>query len=457
MKVCIISEGSYPLIPGGLSEWAHMLIKNLKDIEFEIFCIVSFEENKPWVYERLPNINEFVVKPLIRSNSKNGHESLPKAASSCLTDFFEGVSAGLPLSLDSLVDTLPKHTIGKEWFNSQAYWDFVKNNYENTYAGGSFLEYFWNCYGLNSMMLDSLNFVNEIPEADVYHCVSTGFAGFAGALAKAAFKKPLVITEQGLYLEERRNDIIRQKVSDLYGKQLLKFSESMIRTSYKYVDKLIPPCFSHIPIEEALGADVNKIKVINNGIEIERFQPSIRNERTPVIGCFARVVPIKGLTFFIEAAKIVSQKCPVDFVVLGDFQDKEYLNECQDLVQKLGLTERFKFMGHVNPVNWYPKVDIFTLTSLSEGVPYSLLEAMSCGLPSVCTAVGGIPEILSGGAGYVVPPGQPEKLAEKYYALLQDKELRLSMGEKATQKAKAQYTIQKMGQEFRNTYQELVN
>jgi glycosyltransferase involved in cell wall biosynthesis len=432
-----------------------MLIKNLSDIEFEIFCIVSFEENKPWVYERLPNIKEFVTKPLIRANPKRGNGKLPAATSSDLANFFRGVSTGQPLSLETLVSSFPKQTIGKEWLESQDYWDYVKDNYEKVYSGGSFLEYFWNCYGLNSMMLDSLNFINEIPEADVYHCVSTGFAGFAGALAKAAFKKPLVITEQGLYLEERRNDLLRQKVSDLYGKQLMQFSESMIRTSYKYVDKLIPPCFSHIPIETALGADPARIKVINNGIEIERFQPSVREERTPVIGCFARVVPIKGLTYFIEAAKLVREKCPAEFVVLGDFQDKDYYTECQALVDKFGLIEHFKFMGHINPATWYPKVDIFTLTSISEGVPYSLLEAMSCGLPSVCTAVGGVPEILSGGAGYVVPPRQPEKLAERYCELIQNKELRLSMGQIAIKKAQAQYTIKKMGQEFRNVYQEL--
>jgi len=81
---------------------------------------------------------------------------------------------------------------------------------------------------------------------------------------------------------------------------------------------------------------------------------------------------------------------------------------------------------------------------------------MSCGLPSVCTAVGGVPEILSGGAGFVVPPGQPDKLAEKYCALLEDKALRLSMGQIATQKAQTQYTIRRMGQEFRNLYQGLV-
>jgi glycosyltransferase involved in cell wall biosynthesis len=456
-RICIISEGSYPIIPGGLSEWAHMLIKNLKDVEFEIFCIVAFEEDKPWVYERLPNINNVVVKPLMRSNTKKTRAKLPKETFASLEEFFNGASEGKALGLENLVKAIPRGAVGKSWLRSQSYWEFIKNNYQKNDASGSFLEYFWTSYGLDSMMLDSLNFVNEIPEADVYHCVSTGFAGFAGALAKAAFNKPLVITEQGLYLNERRNDLTRQKVSESYGRQLIQFSESMIRTSYRYVDKLVPPCLSHIPIETDLGADVNKIQVINNGIEIERFQPSARPERIPVIGCFARVVPIKGVTDLIEAAKIVIDRCPVEFVMLGDVQDQQYYEECQELVQKLGIGDHFKFMGHINPVEWYPKVDVFTLASLSEGVPYALLEAMSCGLPSVCTAVGGVPEILSGGVGFVVPPGHPEQLAEKYYALISNRELRLEMGARATEKARNQYTIKKMGDDFRGLYEELIN
>jgi len=434
-----------------------MLIKNLQDVEFEIFCIVGFEEEKPWVYERLTNINRYVVKPLLRSYTKRARADIPKEAFSILSDFFTLASDGSAMGLESLVNTLPRGTIGKSWLRSESYWNFIKNNYQKNDATGSFIEYFWNSFGLNSMIIDSLNFVNEIPEADVYHCVSTGFAGFAGALAKVAFKKPLVITEQGLYLNERKNDLDRQKVSNSFKKQMMNFSESMIRTSYNYVDKLVPPCFSHIAIEKGLGADVNKIQVINNGIETERFQPSERPDRTPVIGCFARVVPIKGLTDLIKAAKIVIDQTPVDFVVLGDIQDQAYYEECQDLVRNLGIVEHFKFMGHINPVEWYPKVDVFTLASISEGVPYALLEAMSTGLPSVCTAVGGVPEILSGGVGFVVPPGRPEQLAEKYYALITNKELRLSMGGQAAEKAKTQYTIQKMGQDFRKLYTELIN
>jgi len=137
-------------------------------------------------------------------------------------------------------------------------------------------------------------------------------------------------------------------------------------------------------------------------------------EGKPLVGCFARVVPIKGITTLIKAAKIVCDTTTADFVVVGEIQDEEYYKECQILVEKLGLKDRFKFTGYADSVEWYRKVDIFTLSSDSEGVPYALLEAMCCGLPCVCTDVGGISEILSGDLGYVVPPSQPDSLAQKF-------------------------------------------
>ena len=141
--------------------------------------------------------------------------------------------------------------------------------------------------------------------------------------------------------------------------------------------------------------------------------------------------------------------------MLGEIQDQDYFKECQDLVKKFGLGNQFKFMGHVNAMEWYRKVDIFTLSSISEGVPYALLEAMSCGLPSVCTAVGGIPEIIADGTGYVVPPNRPDMLAEKFSLLVDDKELRTRMGRKATEVANAKYDIDEMAGKFRTLYREL--
>ena len=458
MRVCIIAEGSYPIIRGGLSEWAHMLIKALKDVTFDVYCITPTEESK-WkpVYEKFPNVDRVIIKPLIRTKTGVKTSNAPQKVSSALVKLLENVMNGEPADFEKFVRLQGITAVNKGWLTSKDYWAFVVSAYYKNYPKGSFAEYFWTFNGLNSILLDSLQFIREIPKADVYHSLSSGFAGFAGSIAKTVWDSPLVITEQGLYLVERSDELSRQNVSEWYRSQLIRFSESLVKTSYKYADKIVPPCHSHMNIEKQLGADPGKIVMIKNGIETDRFVPSTsKNGHTPLVGCFARVVPIKGITTLIKAAKIVCDKFPADFVVVGEIQDEAYYEECKKMVEKLGIADRFKFIGHANSVEWYHKVDVFTLSSNSEGVPYALLEAMSCGLPCVCTDVGGISEILADGLGYVVPPGQPERLAQEIYNLLENKELRIEMGQRATMVAREKYTIKEETENIHNLYKGLV-
>jgi glycosyltransferase involved in cell wall biosynthesis len=458
MKVCIIAEGSYPIIRGGLSEWAHMLIKALKNVQFDVYCITPTDEHK-WkpVYEKFPNVDQVIIKPLIRTGGIKDSRRISRQLSSDMAKLLENAADGVPVDFDNIVWEKGATSVSKGWLASKDYWDFVVKTYNKNYPEGSFAEYFWTFNGLNSILLDSMQFIKEIPKADIYHSLSSGFAGFAGSIAKTVRHSPLVISEQGLYLVERRDELARQNVSEWYRKQLLMFSESLVKTSYKYADKIVPPCHSHMDIEKKLGADPGKIQMIKNGIEIDRFMPGpSKNGHKPVVGCFARVVPIKGITTLIKAAKIVCDKMPADFVVVGEVQDREYYIECQKMVEKLGITNHFKFIGHADAAEWYKKVDIFTLSSNSEGVPYALLEAMSCGLPCVCTDVGGMSEILADGLGYIVPPGQPESLAKAFIKLLDNPELRISMGERATKVAREKYTIREEAENVLNLYKGLL-
>ena len=254
-----------------------------------------------------------------------------------------------------------------------------------------------------------------------------------GSLAKLLHGSPLIVSEHGLYLKERSDELSRSDVPEPEGQQIMRFSESMIRTSYQWADRIVPICNSHTVIERELGADPDKIKIINNGIDCKRFRPGPkRNQKPPMVGCFARVVPIKGITTLIRAARAVLDKYQVDFVVAGEIQDQEYHRECQELIEGLGLQEHFKFIGHVSLSEWYHRADISVLSSISEGMPYTLLESMSCGLPCVCTAVGGIPEILGDDSvGYLVPPNDPHSLANRICQLLENEKLRKDMGRRA--------------------------
>ncbi len=458
MKVCIVSEGSYPIVRGGLSEWAHLLIKTLPDIEFDVYCIAP-DMHSNIVYEKLPNVRDIVIHPLIDVNFPMYNKSvLSKVASVELAQSLVSSLHGTPMDFNTIIDINKTFKIDKWWLTNPDYWDSIVAAYQNRSPDSPFAEYYWGVFGLYSILIDSLNSIQTIPKADVYHSLSTGFAGMAASLAKIIYGSPLVITEQGLYLKERLNELSRQHTSTGYVEQIMRFSESIVRTSYKYADKVVPPCDSHIPLELELGVELSKIHRIDNGIECDKFTPGpSKNGHTPLVGCFARVVPIKGLITLIEAAKLIGQKHQADFVVVGEIQDQDYHEQCQSLVDQLGMREHFRFIGHANPLEWYHKIDIFVLSSVSEGVPYALLEAMSCGIPSVCTAVGGIPEILSGNAGYVVPPNAPDRISEKIGELLSDEALRKDMGHRATQVAHERYTIQKMAEEFRKLYEELSN
>jgi glycosyltransferase involved in cell wall biosynthesis len=138
-------------------------------------------------------------------------------------------------------------------------------------------------------------------------------------------------------------------------------------------------------------------------------------------------------------------------------EDEEYYRECQALVKRLDLSEKIKFIGHSdNMLDLYRKADIFVLSSRSEGVPLALLEAMSCGLPSVCTAVGGVPEILPDTiTGFLVPPGDIDCLASKISTLLDDPELRKKMGIRARELIKEKYTVGEMAQKILGIYNEM--
>jgi glycosyltransferase involved in cell wall biosynthesis len=310
-----------------------------------------------------------------------------------------------------------------------------------------------------SLLLDDLALVDEVPTADIYHCLTGGLGGLVGSMAKVLHGKPLVLAELGQYIRERKIELSRLGIRESVQGQIINFSETMLRTSYKYADLILPVSSSYVASELELGADRNKIRIVSNGIDCHTFRPGpSRNGAKPVVGCFGRVVPVKDQMTFIRACKKVIEKHQVDFVVVGEIQDSEYYRDCQTLVQELGLAENIKFIGYVdNLLEWYHRVDIFVLTSLWEGIPLALLEAMSCGLPCICTEVGGVPDILCDpSVGYMVPPDDADSLASRICQLLEDESLRAEIGKRARELVEEKYTIERMSSQILRAYVEVL-
>jgi glycosyltransferase involved in cell wall biosynthesis len=132
-----------------------------------------------------------------------------------------------------------------------------------------------------------------------------------------------------------------------------------------------------------------------------------------------------------------------------------YFRECVELVAQLGLEESVVFEGQCSDTRQaYVSGQIVALSSISEGLPFTVLEAMACGRPNVGTEVGGVGEAI-GDTGLIVPPRRPGELAQACLALLTDHERRRALGKAARRRALELFTIEHAVDTFDTIYRDL--
>jgi glycosyltransferase involved in cell wall biosynthesis len=182
------------------------------------------------------------------------------------------------------------------------------------------------------------------------------------------------------------------------------------------------------------------IEVIPNGIDVNSFQPrpaGASSGGVPQILCVARLVERKGITDLLEAAaqvRVTGRQFRVRLVGQGD-RAKSLRQRCTEL----GLDDVVEFVGYVQHFDIphiYTEADVFVLPSLNEGMPNVVLEAMAAGLPIITTYTGGTSELIRGN-GIIVPMRTPEAIAKAITELLDDVDLRTSMGRRSRQIAES--------------------
>jgi glycosyltransferase involved in cell wall biosynthesis len=176
----------------------------------------------------------------------------------------------------------------------------------------------------------------------------------------------------------------------------------------------------------------------------------------PVILTMARIYPLKGIDVLLQAARLVQDRVPgARWRILGEVGDTAYHAHCLDLVSRLGLTENIEWGRTSNPAPEYHRADLFCLPSISEALPYCVLEAMFSGCPVVATDVGGVSEMLAG-TGLVVPPRDPNALAQAIISLLsaEGRAMGAALAQRALSRARSMYTIARCSSRFREIYEE---
>jgi glycosyltransferase involved in cell wall biosynthesis len=179
-----------------------------------------------------------------------------------------------------------------------------------------------------------------------------------------------------------------------------------------------------------LGADPGRVHVVPEGTDLEAFRPGDRGEARTRLGLPAdgRVIVFVGNVLLSKGAGVLVEACGglaargVEFrcYVVGRGADDAAVRRS---VERLGLADRVTLTGprpQGDLPDWYRAADVVSLPSYSEGIPNVLREALACGRPFVATRVGGIPELVRGPAGRLVPPGDPAALADALAAVLAD-------------------------------------
>lgn len=216
------------------------------------------------------------------------------------------------------------------------------------------------------------------------------------------------------------------------------------------------------------GLDPGKIRVVYNGVDVDRFQSvlaaSVREEfGIPDGALTAGIIAVlrreKAHEVFLEAASLVSQTVPYAyFLVVGDGPERQRLERRADA---LGIGSRVRFCGHRNDIpRLLAYLDVVVLSSdpVVETFPMALLEAMAAGRPAVATRVGSIAEMVSDGiTGYLVPPRRPDVLAERMRQLLEDGELRAAMGARGRLRVRKRFTTERMVGETERLFEEVLN
>lgn len=200
----------------------------------------------------------------------------------------------------------------------------------------------------------------------------------------------------------------------------------------------------------------DKVSVIHNGIEIPNSLATKENNDYFVIGSSGRLFPIKDYPFMIEIAKTVLKKTNrIRFQLAGDGPERIRL---EALTSRYHLDDGFMFRGHLQDTSpFYQGLDLYLNTSVNEGIPISVLEAMAYKIPVIAPRVGGLPEIVDDGVhGYLLDERNPEAFAEKCLCLYENKFLRQRMSEAAREKIVQEFSAEQMAQNYFNLYVDLV-
>ncbi len=510
--VCIVTEGTYPYVVGGVSTWIAQIIDSMPDLKFTVLNISPSRQSKREVRYQLPKNLVGLHDSFIFDSVLGGKENLANLQDIFLFDYakprhgrqivnrhvlsrekedalyalYAALSKGSSIPLGEIPPLLQAFGSNEEFVeimvHSFSAWEVTSRIYKEIGIPGlSFLDYFWS---FRAQFMPILNVLRAtLPKARVYHAACTGYAGLLASRAAYESGRPLILTEHGIYTRERRIELSRVNWLSTSGEsrfvQLgrsrnwfrewwVSLFQALSRTAYANASKIVSLYQSNKDVQVSEGAPADNVDIIPNGIITENFKDISRSRKQPGeplrIGFMGRVVSIKDIKTLLRAMDILaSRNVPFTMQIVGPLDEEpEYTAECLDMLEKLNLQDKVFFTGPRKDVaRVYAEMDVLVLTSASEGFPYVILEANCAGVPVVATDVGACRDILSGmgkedialgPSGRITAVGKPEETAAELARFAENPDLLFSYGQAGRERALRYYDLKNVMGKYRKLY-----
>ncbi|MEV0272599.1 GT4 family glycosyltransferase PelF [Hamadaea sp. NPDC050747] len=471
MKIALVSEGTYPFAVGGVSTWCDQLIRGFPEYRWDMVALtVDGTEQPLWPapdnldsLQRIPVwgasrpgrelaaaqadrfaaaydtlLAAILTPPEIRSSATAVMQSRFLLGLRAVYDF--AAAGGDPYaalttnrSIRQLVDTARKL---RDWDLPLA---------EAAYAADVF-----------GHLLRPLTV--PPPRCDLVHASMNGLSMLVAMAAKWRDGTPVVLSEHGIYLRERYLEYVDSDAPPAVRTLLLGFFRSLAAAGYLIADVLAPHSDYNRRWQQQFGADPDRIWTMYNGVELAQFPVADGEPAEPTVVYLGRINPLKDVHTLIRAfARVVPRVRGARLRIFGAAGpgDEAYAASCRQLADDLGLSRVVTFEGSVeSPVTAYHAGTVVTLTSISEGFPVAVVEAMACGRAMVCTNVGGVSEAVAD-AGFVVAPRDPLAVADALTKILTDHELRHRMARTARARVTQWFTLADSLRAYRQVYEAL--
>ncbi|MBI5138094.1 MAG: GT4 family glycosyltransferase PelF [Nitrospirae bacterium] len=485
--VCLVSEGAYPYSVGGVSSWVQNLIAAHPDLTFHVLVVLPDREPRRMGYTLPPNVvglhHVFLDRvgvpgnPGVRLNGALNGLREPLLALQQPHGGLDHLAAVI-----AVLARLPRSQRGQHaLLDSKSAWNLTVGMYEAALPDGPFLDYFWACRCLLGGLYACL--LGPLPKATIYHTVSTGYAGLVAARAKLEAGSRVLLTEHGIYTNERRIEITmadwvygypdphlvvgdhEHGLADVWKDSFASYA----RVCYEASDHILTLYSGNQALQLRDGAPPEKLAIVPNGVDYEMYAsiPAETGERPPTVALIGRVVAIKDVKTYIRACARLRRDVPgLKALVLGPMDEEpEYHAECLELVRRLDAGDTIVFTGRVDPKAYLGRIDCIVLTSVSEAQPLCLLEAGAAGVPCVASDVGACREMVLGRpdesphlgcGGEITEPASPAATAKAMARLLGDDDYRRRCGRAIQERVRRYYNKQTIDRTYGDLYREMV-